>query len=271
MTNKKVTSLRLWGKELARAREAAGLNQEDLGRTIHVSQSLVGMWESGRRAPHPDLVGRCEKVLHTDGLLQRLLEDWVSREVSPQWLGKWREAEERATTLYSFQPTVVPGLLQTEEYARTVLKAGRYYREDVEDMVATRMERQKILQRDDPPFLVTLLCESVLRCNVGGPKVMAEQLLHLVRVAESENVVVQVVPFTARSCAGFLSPFVIAGFGDRTEIAYVDNQLSGDIIDDPLKVGILRQLFERFRADALSKLASLEFIRKVVAEQWSVT
>lgn len=267
---KRETALQLWGREFALARTATAMSQDALANSTYMSSSLIGMWELGKRAPKLEDLARCEECLGTNGLLERLLTKWVSREVSPQWFGRWRSAEEEATTLLSFQPTVVPGLLQTKEYAQAVLEAGVYYRTDVEEMVAVRLERQKILERDDPPFLVALLDESVLRRNVGGSKVMADQLLHVARMAARKDVVVQVIPFTASAGAGFLSPFVIASFDDRREVAYVDNQVSGEVLEDPIEVGLLRQVFERFRADAMSRQASIDFIREVAAEQWQV-
>lgn len=268
MPPKRLTALQLWGKRLAHAREAAGVSQATLANTVYVSPSLIGMWESGKRPPKPEHVERCDGALKTGGYLSWLLEEWVSREVPPQWLDMWRSVEERATTLQWFEPVLVPGLLQTEDYARAVLQAGEYHLTNVEDMVQVRMERQRILDDDNPPFLAALMDESVLGRNVGGDGVMVAQLLHLARMAERQRVAVQIVPLSAPACAGFLSHFVIASIPGGREVAYVDNQLRGEVVDDPEDLTTLRQLFERFRADAHSKQASIELIRRV-AEQWS--
>lgn len=193
----------------------------------------------------------------------------VSREVSPEWLDRWQEIEEQATTLLWFEPLVVPGLLQVEEYARAVLRAGRYHRTDVEDKVATRMDRQRILDRDDPAYLVVLLDESVLRRAVGGAEVMTDQLTRLADAAEGGNTAVYVVPFDAPASAGFLSTFIVASFDGGNEVAYVDNQLRGEVVEQPDEVAMLRQLFERFRADARSKQESIDLIRRIVKDQWT--
>lgn len=267
MAPKRLTALQLWGKRLAQTREAAGVSQTALANTVYVSPSLIGMWESGKRPPKLKDIQRCDEVLQTGGHPSWLLEEWVSREVSPQWLDKWRTIEERATTLLSFEPTVVPGLLQTEEYARAVLKAGRYYDTDVEEMVKARLERQKLLDCQNPPFLVVLLDESALHRNPGNDQIMVNQLMHLANMAEREKVVVYVVPLTSPASVGFLSTFMIATF-DKGEVAYVDNQLRGEVVEQQEEVATLRELFERFRADALSRQASIDLIRRV-ADQWS--
>lgn len=268
MAAKRQTALQLWGKELARARETAGMSGGALAKAIYVSNSLVGMWETGKRVPKQQDINRCDTTLGTNGYLARLLSEWVSREVPPEWLGQWRSIEELATTLLSFQPTVVPGLLQTPDYARAVLRAGIYHHADTDEMVATRIERQRILTEGDPPFLVALMDESVLHRNAGGAEIMGDQLTHLAEIAARRNVVVQVVPLTATACAGFLSPFVVASFDGGNEVAYVDNQLRGEVVEHPDEVATLRQLFELFRAEALSTKESIELITRV-AKQWT--
>jgi hypothetical protein len=138
---------------------------------------------------------------------------------------------------------------------------------DLDEMVAARMERQQVLFKEDPPVLVALISESVLRHNVGGRGVMYEQLLHLAEMAGRDNVIVHVVPDDAPACAGFLSGFVIASFDGGDDIGYVDNQLDCATIRDFDDVTRLRHFFEVFRGDALSRQASIEFIRKA-AERW---
>ncbi|MEV5707010.1 Scr1 family TA system antitoxin-like transcriptional regulator [Actinoallomurus sp. NPDC052274] len=256
-------------KELRRAREAKGLSRAAVGKALFVSDSLVAAWEVPRMLPRPEHLERLIPLLGTSDILTRIIDELVAGEVPPEWLDKWLVVERRATSLLSFESTVIPGLLQNEEYARAVLRAGRYDVADLEDMVSARLERQAILSREDtPPVLVAVIAESVLGQNVGGAKVMADQLLHLAATAERDNVIVQIVPASAEACAGFTGPFAIATLDDGAELAYVDSQLSGEVIGTPHDVAALRRMFEVFRADALPRRQSIELIRRK-SEQWT--
>src|SRR4051794_21741504 len=150
-------------------------------------------------------------------MLVRVIDDLVANEVAPEWFGKWSQVERQSTSLWSFQPCVFPGLLQTPEYARAVLEAANLHI-DMDEALATRLDRQQVLTREDPPMFVSLIAESVLRHRAGGDKVMHDQLLHLADMAERENIIVQVVPDKSLVCAGFVGGFVIASL-DGDEIA----------------------------------------------------
>ncbi|MEV0399008.1 helix-turn-helix transcriptional regulator [Actinoallomurus sp. NPDC050550] len=269
MSGNRMTARVFVAKELRRAREAKGLTRAAVAKSLYVSDSLVASWETSRILPRPEHLERLLPILGLGDILVRVIDELVAGEVPPEWLDKWLAVERRATSLLSFESTVVPGLLQNEDYARAVLRAGPYDIADLDDMVAARLSRQKILTREEsPPVLVAVIAESVLGQNVGGAKVMADQLVHLAAMGERENVIVQVVPASAEACAGFLGPFVIATLDGATELAYVDSQLSGEVIERPHDVAALRRMFEVFRADALPRRQSIELIRRKL-EQWT--
>jgi transcriptional regulator with XRE-family HTH domain len=271
MAPKRKTALELWGSWFAKARERRMLSQEALAKQTYLSKSTIAMWETGRRYPRLSDLRRCEEALGTDGDLAELLTEWVSREVAQEWLDKWRLIEERATSLWSFETTVVPGLLQTEDYARATLVEGQSSATDeqIEGLLAVRMERQRVLVDGTPPVLVALIAESVLGQTVGGAEVMRDQLLHLAEAAERRDVTVQIVPAGSPVCGGFTGPFVIANFDGGTEVAYVDDQLRGGVVESPDDVTDLRRTFERFRGEALAKRESIERIQRA-AEQWTM-
>ncbi|GAA1264373.1 helix-turn-helix transcriptional regulator [Sphaerisporangium rubeum] len=196
-------------RELRRAREGKGISRSELAKAFYVSEVLVRQWETGHRAPVMDHVTKLDEMFDIRGILVRIREDLVKASVPLEWFGRWTEIEGRASSLWSFQPMVVPGLLQTEDYARAILQAANHLA-DVVEMVNARMERQKILHRDEePPMFVALIAESVLSQNVGGPDVMARQLVHFSELARRENVITQIVPARATVCAGFTGPFMI--------------------------------------------------------------
>ncbi|MFD9957699.1 Scr1 family TA system antitoxin-like transcriptional regulator [Amycolatopsis sp. NPDC058986] len=254
MARKRRTALEAWGRELALARDGKSLSQEELAKAVFVSQSLVAMWETGKRTPKADDLARCEEILGTTGFLARMLAELVAREVSHEWLDRWIEVEESATTLLWFESTVIPGLLQTPDYARAIL--------DSEELVAARLERQRVLDEGEPPMLVVLLSESVLRQQVGGAEVLSEQLRHLAEMAQRRNISVQVVPPDAPACSKFIGHFVVASLDGAPDVAYVDNQLRGEVVEGHADVAALRRTFEYFRADALSHRQTIDLIEK---------
>jgi transcriptional regulator with XRE-family HTH domain len=266
MAGNHLTARAFLAREIRLAREAKGMSRAALGKSVFVSESLVTAWEKGRYLPKPDVMDRLEGTLGTRGVLARMLDDLVSVTVPLEWFGRWVEIEGQATALWSFELAVVPGLLQTEDYARAVLRAANHLA-DTDEMVSARLERQRILTKEDSPILVVLMDQSVPQRNIGGAKVMHDQLLHLAEMAELDNVVVQIVPLTAVVCAGFLSGFVIANFDGGSDVAYVDNQLSGEVVEHAEDVVRLRRMFEVFRADALPQRESVQLIIRM-AEQW---
>jgi hypothetical protein len=138
------------------------------------------MVETARRTPSADFLARADDALHTGGLLTRLLA-LVDLDPATAWFKPWLEVEQEAACLWWFENAVLPGLLQTEGYAREVFRSGGLYDADeVERRVAARLDRQRILDRADPPQLVAVIDESVLRRPVAGdPEVMRAQLAHL--------------------------------------------------------------------------------------------
>jgi transcriptional regulator with XRE-family HTH domain len=141
--------------ELRQARAAAGLSQEDLGRAINYSSSLVSAVENGQRPPSSDYVVAVDRALSTGGLFERLLSGLVSLDRAPVWLRDWILFEREATLLRWSEPSLVPGLLQTEAYASAVLERnGLLSKAEIEESVASRMERQAILTRPTPPTFI---------------------------------------------------------------------------------------------------------------------
>jgi transcriptional regulator with XRE-family HTH domain len=258
----------LFAGELRRARTALGLSQEALGQQINYSASLVAMVEQCRRMPRADFAERCDEVLQTNGLLGRIREVMLQEALLP-WFREWVAIEQEATTLYSYQPLVVPGLLQTEGYARALLEgASRFTGDQLDRQVAARMERQKVFTRSQPPQFVAVLDEFVLRRAVGGARVMREQLRHLIEVGRRPLTHLHVVPSGAGAYAGLNGAFVIATSLEGDELAYLDNQLQGHIVARPADVLSLRQTWEAVRAEALPRRQSLDLIAKV-AEEWT--
>lgn len=257
------------GREVRQAREAKHLSRGELAKMFPISVSLLGKWETGRRLPTGKNFERLMNFLRIEegeaAIIDKIIKDLVGNEISPDWF-KWPAVEEETGLLWNFQPNLIPGLLQTEEYCRAIQRAANLPT-DPEERVDAQMSRQGVLNREDPPKLVALIPESVLRSCVDGPQVMYNQLMHLVSMAERPNIYVHVIPLRSPVYAGFISGFVIANL-DGKEVAYVDNQLTGDTVDLTEDVARLHGFFEEFRADALNRQDSINFIRRV-AEEWN--
>lgn len=259
-----------FGAELRRWRTAAGLSQEQLGQRLGYDASLVGKVETGDRVPSQAFAEGCDRALPGAGGLFlrifRLARRWSGR---PLWFNGWLDAERRATSLRTWEPLLIPGLLQTAEYARAILSANPDSEADIETYVAARLERQAILDRDRPPHLWVVLDEMVLHRCVGSAKVMHDQLLHLAEMAGRPRITIQIVPARVGVHAGLLGAFVIAGFDGDSDIVYLETSSDGQIIEQPRVVAQITLRFETLRSVALPKDESLDLILKVAEERWT--
>ena len=171
-----------------------------------------------------------------------------------------------------WEPLVVPGLLQTEAYAREIIRAARPGDSDaeIERLAAARMTRQAILDRGEPPppMLSVIIAEAALRQRVGDAATMRQQLGHLVEAAASPRISVQVMPSSADAHPGMLGPFVVASFDDGPDAAYLDNALTGQVTERRKDVARVALLYDTLRSEALAPGASRELIAKV-KQEWT--
>ncbi|MEV0404547.1 helix-turn-helix transcriptional regulator [Actinoallomurus sp. NPDC050550] len=263
-----MTARQFVGKEIRHARESKQLTRAELAKTFPVSESLVASWETGRIIPKTEYLPHLTDLLGLPDVILRILDDLVSREVAPEWLGKWTRAEFGSSSLLWYEPLVIPGLLQTEDYARAVLRLGKPSPLDLEGQVGARRARQKVLAREDPPLFHAVLDEAVIRRAVGGPKVMHDQLMRLVELSQCDEIIIQVIPFSAGAHAGFAGAGIVLASVDGTDVAYVDNALRGDVIEKPEDVAAIRRLWQMLSAKALPEEASIELIARA-AESWA--
>lgn len=242
----------LFGDELRLRREQAGYTTQQLGDAVGYSAAQIQHVETGRRQPKPDLAERADKVLDLDGLLVRIQKDHARRAATPDWLRPWSDIEDEAAALWWFELSLMPGLLQTETYARALM--------DDEGKVAARLERQRILNREDPPELAFLIAERALRYPLGGAEVMREQLEHLLTI--SERHVVQIVPEACGTHLHLDGSFGLA-VADGREYCYTDTPAKGYVEDDPEIVLAMRWRLDLIRAEALPREESRRLIREV--------
>ncbi|MCX5197011.1 helix-turn-helix domain-containing protein [Streptomyces sp. NBC_00249] len=254
-----------YGAELRRLREDAGLKQGELGGSIFCTASLVGQIETARKIPTRDFSERIDAALGTDGLFSRLV-GLVLRSQLPVWFQAYAEMEARASYISTFQAQLIYGLLQTEEYARAVL--GVRSQEKLDGKVAARMERQRILDRENPPLMWVVLSEAVLHQEIGGRDVMRNQLAHLLELRSREWVRVQILPFEAGAHAGLMGEFSMLRFEDDPDILYTEDFVQGHMTANPqaLREGSLR--YDHLQAAALSLEDSAARITRVMEERY---
>jgi transcriptional regulator with XRE-family HTH domain len=265
----------VFGAELRYYRERAGLSQTELAALVNVSHDVISKIETGDRPPAKDFPERLDAVpqLDTNGALTRLwknLRKGLRHRAMPGWFRPWAHIEAEATILRTYQPLLVPGLLQTEEYARAIfaIRPGGK-RDDLEDQVAARMERKAILDRANAPQLWCVLDEFVLQRCVGGGKVMHDQLEHLADVAERPQTSIQVIPASTGEHAGLLGGFIIADLDGAPGMVYLETAAEGQIADSPAIVAYTTFSFDSLRSEALPRAASRDLITKVAREKWT--
>lgn len=264
--------LDFFGAELRRWRTAAGLSQEQLGQRVGYSGAQVGKVETGERAPSQDFAQHCDQALpDAGGLFVRiyaLARRWNGG--YPSWFAEWIVAERRATSLCWWEPLLVPGLLQTADYAQAILAAGPDTTEDeLEELVSARIERQTIFDRPKPPKLWAVLDEEVLHRLIGSRKIMYDQLLHLADTSCRPSITVQVVPAGVGAHAGLLGGFAIASVDSAPGSVYMESPDQGQTTEKPSVVGKLSLTFDTLRAEALPRGASRDLIGKIAEERWT--
>lgn len=266
--------------ELRRLREQANLTCEEVGGRLECSGTRISRMETGRISIKPGDVRELLEVYgvtgaEADALVHLAREarrkGWwhTYGQVLPTWFEAYIGLEAEAARLRDFQPLVIPGLLQTEDYARAVLRAApdAGSTEDIDRQVALRMERQAVLGQGSPPDLWVVLSESVLRVQVGGSGVMRAQLRRLTDVAERSGVTLQILPFTTGAHVNPVSPFTILEFPDIADptIVYLEHLTGSLFLESPDEVRPYTVVFDHLRAEALGTGPSIALIARLAA------
>ncbi|CAG6396142.1 helix-turn-helix transcriptional regulator [Streptomyces cocklensis] len=259
-----VSPAEFFGREIQRRRELMGLTQAKLGEQIVMSPQMIAHFEAARRKPRLDDAKRLDQALCSDGFFFRMRRALDDRRFADHFATAV-ELEQLATVIKCFAPSLVPGLLQTEDYAKAVFRAGAVNPtgRDVEKLVANRLERAKILDGQGGPCMWALLDEHVLRRPVGGPATMARQLRHIAGLIRRGRVRTHVVPFSAGAHALLESMLVLMCFADAPPVAYVEGVQTGRVLDDPAVVDKCSSAYDLALGDALSAEDSLALIEEV--------
>jgi transcriptional regulator with XRE-family HTH domain len=253
------------GLRLRELREAAGVSFAQAAQALSVNPTTIRRMEKAEVGLKPVYV---EKLLQVYGvpepdgrafveLVEAAAEPgwWHSfRDVLPAWFSLYVSLEESAGTIRSYEPHCVPGLLQTEGYARALLRVGFPTAEETEldRRVALRMERQSLLARPEPPRLWILIEETVLRRPVGGPEVMRDQIDHLIEASARPGVQIQVLPFASGPHPGMFGPFQLFRFDipELPDIIYTESLTGAVYLDERVDTVAYLEALDRMAAQA---------------------
>jgi hypothetical protein len=265
VTNGTSNPARYFGRQVHRERHAAGWTLAEFGQHIGYDPGQISRIENGKRPPTELFAQMCDQAFPgRDGWFTDFYTESRTWIATPPWFRSWIEHEQHAGTLRIWQPGVFSGLLQTEDYARTILAVDPGVTDDqVNARLAARLSRQAILTRDDPPAVWFLVDEAALRRCVGSPDIMAAQLAHLTGAAQLPNVTIQVVPNIAHT--GLLGGFAVA-----QHAAYVETAVAGQVFEDPEVIADLLTRFDTLRNEAFRGSESLTLMEQVYKE-WKAT
>ncbi|MGW6024461.1 helix-turn-helix domain-containing protein [Streptomyces sp. NPDC055099] len=247
-------SLRTFGEVLKAFRKRAGLTQEEFAESVGYSVQTVAKIEQGRRFPQPDFVERAEAALDAFGALRGAARHLSRQPGLASWFRQWAKFEAEAVTLWTYECRVIPGLLQTEAYARAVTVSVPPVKdeEQVNQQVEARLERHKLFQRR-PPIAFSFIIEQALieRCT-GGAETTRELVGHLLERAAQFNVELQLMPTRQPDHAGFDGPMRLAETPDNRWFGYSEGQRGGLLVADRKEVSIMLQRYAKLRSQALS-------------------
>jgi transcriptional regulator with XRE-family HTH domain len=266
---KNATALRMVGRQLARFREAAGLTQRELAAEFNLGEETVASIEQGRRPLKPDLAQRFDDRLDTKGALSVALDHLPEVDLIPAWAEEYMDLERDAIALSWYENQVLPGLLQTDRYARAVFRTDvpAPNEDEMEQLITRRLARQDILRRPVPPTISFVVSEAVLLDRLGGDAVRQEMLEHLLACTELPGITLQVMPLGRESHAGLSGPFILLETPDHQHLAYAEGQRGSQMISSPDEVSILARKYAMLRTQALNAEETRGLLKRLLGDR----
>jgi DNA-binding XRE family transcriptional regulator len=263
------------GEELRGARLAGGYTSQDqFARGLGFDRTVVVKAETGARPPSDEMAAKIAEMFPglCNGLYVRLVA--IARKSSgpiPGWFADWLTREREATSIRIWQPIIIPGLLQTADYARALFVGERQSLEGdaLEELVTARLARQAIFDKPAAPHLWVVLDEPVLHRLIGTGKIMHDQLVQLADLAERPCISIQVIPASAGAHAGLACAFLIGSTDGEPDLLLVE-AIEDQTIKDPEVVRKAAVAFDLVRGDALPRGSSQDLILKVAEGKWNI-
>ncbi|WP_131743051.1 helix-turn-helix domain-containing protein [Actinomadura roseirufa] len=256
-------AVRAYAATLKAMRKTAKLSQHGLAEVLGYTSQFVSQVEGCKNLPSRKFSEDLDTYFQADELfvgLWEVIDDTLDTTALPPGFNDFTEREAEASALYIFAAMVIHGLHQTPEYAYEVLKAGRTG-EEVQNLVSKRMDRQQLLTRDDPPQIVAVFDEGVIRRVVGTREIIKDQLARLIEIAEMPNVTFHLVSSEKGSYAGLPGAFTILRFNDAPDMVYTEGHIGGNLTDHVATVWGHTVRFDLIRGAAMPADESLELLR----------
>jgi transcriptional regulator with XRE-family HTH domain len=259
---------RALGFGLRTARVARGLGMRELARLVDVAPQVLSHWESGTRVPRVEEVGLLLGALRVEPVERRRLLELAECAKEPNWLertspalGSYLEYERTASAMVNWEPLLVPGLLQTPEYAQVIFGSHGLPRQEVDRLTRIRLRRREVLTRGHPLGCSALVGEEALRRTLGDPEIMAGQLRHLLQAAQRKNVSLRVVPSDAGYHPGLKGSFVLFDFARLPPVVHIEHLRGNSHLYDHDHVADYRKAATTMISLALTEVDSCRFIQ----------
>ncbi|MEU6085636.1 helix-turn-helix transcriptional regulator [Streptomyces sp. NPDC047085] len=258
-------SLRTFGAVVQALREYHGLSREEFGRLVGYSKHTVASVELGRRMPDVGFVEAAEGVLGNTGALRKAAGHLERQPGLASWFRRWAGLEKTAINLFNYECRMLPGLLQTEAFARQLFadELPPLSNEQIEASWAARAERQQLLRERPNTAFNFIIEEQVFLRRTGGVDVTREAIDHVLEMAQLRNVEVQIMPLVQTSHAGLHGPIALLENPQNRWFAYSEGQESGQFIADPKSISVLQSRYARMRSQALTIHDSVSLLQRM--------
>jgi len=258
-------SMRTFGAVLQALREHQGLSREEFGELVRFSKHTVASVELGRRMPDTAFVERAEELLGNTGALRKALPTLARQPGLAAWFRRWARLEATAITLYTYECRLIPGLLQTEAYARTLFtnQLPPLDDEQIEAQWIARAERQRLLQERPNTAFGFILEEHLFQRRTGGTEVTRELIDHVLEIADLRNVEIQIMPTLQETHAGLDGPVQLLETPENQWFAYCEGQRGGLLISEPKEISVLQRRYARMRSQALTLTDSVSLLQRM--------
>ncbi|MFF6874497.1 Scr1 family TA system antitoxin-like transcriptional regulator [Streptomyces sp. NPDC012474] len=258
-------SLRTFGEVVKGFRKRAGLTQEEFALRVQYSVPTVASIEQGRRFPPAAFVDRAEEVLDAFGILRAAARRLSRQPGLASWFRQWARLEAEAITLWTYECRVIPGLLQTEAYARSVTESVPPVKdeEQVDRQVASRLERQELFRRRPPIAFSFIVEQALIERGTGGVEATRDLIDHLLERAAEFNIELQIMPLRQPDHAGFDGPMQLLETADNKWLGYAEGQRGGMLVSDSKEVSIMLQRYARMRSQALTPEDSRSLLKRL--------
>ncbi|MFE3428424.1 Scr1 family TA system antitoxin-like transcriptional regulator [Streptomyces sp. NPDC059171] len=258
-------SLKMFGEVVKTFRKRARLTQEQFAPLVGYSPETVASIEQGRRLPPPDFAERADSILDAFGVILAAAKHLTRRKGLASWFRQWAELELSALSLYTYECRLIPGLLQTPAYARTLFadQLPPLADEQIEAQLAARLERQQLLRERPNTSFSFILEEHLFLRDLGGADVTRELLDHILDLSKLRNVDVQIMPLVRHHHSGLGGPVQLLETPDHQWFGYLEGQAHGQFVSDPKAISVIQMRCASMRSQALSLDDSQGLMRRM--------